>query len=134
MITPSISLSQKLATFLILFGIGSLLSFCIAIPLMGMADMKDGPPCGMDHSTELCPMMLNEHLGFWQKILVPTASNMSALFLLIILVVVFSLRDAAALEAAHRIRFFRYNANLAPPLVDYLRQAFSNGILHPKIY
>jgi hypothetical protein len=69
------SLSHKLAACLILSGIAGLLLWCVAVPFMDMMDMKGGMPCGMEHSAELCPMMLNEHLGFWQKVVMPTPSD-----------------------------------------------------------
>jgi hypothetical protein len=59
---------------------------------------------------------------------------MSFLSVLLVLVIVFSLTDTAALKIAGRLRLYRYNADAAPPLLDYLKQQLSQGILHPKIY
>lgn len=129
------ALVQKLIATVTLFGITSLFLLCLAIPLMSMADMDNSSPCGMNHATELCPMSLNEHLGFWQKILIPVSASASLLSLLVALVIiVVSLKDTATLEALQRLRLTRYHAGASPPLVDYLQQQFSQGILRPKIY
>ncbi|MGH9856960.1 MAG: hypothetical protein ACRD4B_03850, partial [Acidobacteriota bacterium] len=125
---------NKLVGSLVLFGIAALFSLCLTVPLMSLMDMESNGPCGMDHATELCSIMLSEHIGFWQKILVPAGSSVSLLSLLVILVVVVSLKDTAALEAVHRLKFRRYNADITPPLVDYLKRQLFQGILHPKIY
>jgi hypothetical protein len=121
-------MTQSTAAVLVLFGLASLFLLCITIPLMYMATTESGTPCSMEHATAVCPMTIHAHLGFWQEIVLPLS------LLIPLVLVAFSLQDVVVLEAARRLSFRRYTTDVPPPLFDYLKQAFSQGILHPKIY
>jgi hypothetical protein len=129
--------TQILTALIVLLGLISLFSLCLSTFSSMKADkMGQMTSCGMVHTSAVCPIAVAQHLDFWQYILVTTSPT--ALFLALILTAAAfalkwgtdTLQDIAA-KVIYRIwRLFK------PPLllIDYLKQAFSQGILHPKIY
>lgn len=128
------SLSRQIIGSLILFSIASLFLVCVAGPFMMMADMGQETDCGMAHTAALCPMTLSGQLSFWQQIIVPASSPFAALALLAFLATLaFFWNSSAALQAIQSRLKPAYFTD-PPSLFDNLRQQFSQGILHPKIY
>ncbi len=126
------------------FALISLFTF-IFIMLFGlnlsMRMDKDGKMSNcpvMTHSSSICPMGPFEYLAKWQQMFQATAQT-NMLFLFITL---FSFNALFS--------FFRIHLTLAPPkrlsfafykrdhpdinLFNYLQEAFSSGILQPKLY
>ena len=127
------------------------ISAFLAVGVFGMShasDMKmkgDGTMSGclFDGRAEICPMAFAEHLSRWQSMFtaIPTKADfLITLFALISAVgvlLLFSLRRRWLLllfsRLSDRWRFYlKQNPHIS--LFDPLREAFSQGILNPKIY
>lgn len=126
--------SRQLLGLILLASIASLFFLCAVTTSMPMNAMGHGTPCGMSHSTDLCPMALNGRLIFWQSLIVPTSSVFDALALLTFLAALaFFWNSSTVLQKIQSsFKFNRYATS--PPPFDYLLQQFSQGILQPKIY
>ena len=124
----------RLTGLLILFSVAGLFTLCATRLPMPMNAMGQGTPCGMSHSTALCPMMLAGRLSFWQSLIVPSSSVFDALALLMSLSALpFFWNSSTVLQKIQSsFKFNRYATS--PPPFDYLVQQFSQGILQPKIY
>lgn len=129
---------QIVTAIAILFGVVGLLSLCFG----SFADMKTGEMgsmanCALAHATTLCPVSVTQNLQFWQQVVV-TTSPTTVLLALMVAVVAFSLKQLIdpLHAAAARLQYRLWQLLSEPALLlgDYLRQAFSQGILHPKIY
>lgn len=99
----------------------------------GMSMPTHCPLMGMD---TICQMNPLEHIAAWQQMFASVlANNTSSILLLLISFLAFSLqrfrRLLAAPVLAHQVPSLR-----ARTLVNYnpLQEAFSSGILHPKIF
>jgi hypothetical protein len=139
--------TKNILNFLLILGISAFL----VVGIFGMSlasDMKmksDGTMggCLFDGQAEICPMTIAEHLSRWQSMFaaIPTKADfLITLFALISAVgslLLFSLRRRWLLLVFSRLsdrwRFYlKQNPNIS--LFNPLREAFSQGILNPKIY
>jgi len=93
----------------------------------------------MNNSAEICRMDALEHITQWQSMLsaIPQfdkALAMVGLLAFSLVFVIFRFLD----PERHTLHYFfsrRYQRKHPDsPLFNYLRVAFSDGILHPKIY
>ena len=109
---------------------------------LGMEMKDDGTMggCLFDGRAEICPMTLIEHLSVWQGMFTATPQKAGLFSLLVILatafvVLIFSqhfrLLLLGLLTSRHKL-YLRVNPQLL--LFDPLKEAFSQGILNPKIY
>lgn len=128
------SLLWQIASFLVLLSLASLFFVCVAGPFMAMGDMDQRTDCGMNYDMALCPMTLSGRLGFWQHIIVPVSSSFEALALLAFLAALAFGWSRVAIIKAPQSKLNTAHAVDPPSLFDYLRQQFSQGILHPKLY
>jgi hypothetical protein len=93
----------------------------------------------MNSNSSLCQMTLAEHISQWQQFSTITRekSLLVSLFSLLIFLYVagFNITTKAYEKLKHqrfRNSFYRYKPELK--LFDYLLLAFSNGLIHSKIY
>lgn len=133
--------SPTITVIAILLGLIWLFSLCLSsvLPMRitrGNIDQVAG--CALAHTSTLCPATAAQHLQVWQQLTV-TPSPTFALLALLFAVVAFSLKHViigSLHTATVRLRYRVWQMLLEPalPFGDYLKQAFSQGILHPKIY
>ncbi len=137
--------TKKFARFLLGFALIAflLVAFFGASQSMGMEEQNDGKMSGCVFSgkVEICTMTFSEHISHWQNIFTTTApQNALTLALLILLAVVFIVvatfkRNLLLLSNYYTTRwrlYIRNNPELS--LFDPIKEAFSQGILNPKIY
>lgn len=138
--------TKKFSRFLLVLGLIAFLTvafFGISGSMMGMEKRSDGTMggCIFDGRAEICAMNIVEHLSHWQSMLTaPTPQKALAFALLLLLAVVFVAvaifkRNLLLLFSYYTTRwrlYIRNNPELS--LFDNLREAFSQGILNPKIY
>lgn len=129
---------QTITSATVLLGLLSIFSLCLTtFSIMTMDDVGQMTDCGLVHTATICPVSMAEHLRFWQQIFVP-ASPMVLLLALVIVVAAFLVRRI--IDPLHigitRLTYNRWQLLYEPTLLlsDYLKQAFSQGVLHPKIY
>ena len=136
---------KKFSRFVLVFGLIAFLSvaFFGASLSMGMGMKDDGTMggCLFTGMEEICTMKFDEHLAQWQSMFTTTAPQKALAFaLLLLLAVVFVAvaifkRNLLLLFSHHATRwrlYIRHNPELS--LFNPLREAFSQGILNPKIY
>lgn len=137
---------RKISKFITLFVLLSLF-FIVGFGLshsLGM-EMRDNGTmggCMFDGQAAICPMTFAEHLSKWQDMFTVIPQKSIILIQLLVLIstfaiVAFALRQHLLLSLfsyfSERWKFYiKNNPNLA--LFDRLREAFSQGILNPKIY
>ena len=137
--------SKKFARFLLVFALIAflLVAFFGISQSMGMGKQNNGKMdgCIFTGKVEICTMTFSEHISHWQSLFTATTpQNSLALVLLILLAVVFVViaifkRNLLLLFNYYtaRWRFYvRNNPELS--LFDPIKEAFSQGILNPKIY
>lgn len=112
-------------------------TFSLAVHSSSMEMDQDGNMlgCFLMGETAMCQINAFEHLSLWQNTFTTTLSISASAALLLAL---------AWFIVSHRARYRVPAQVLTQPfssfhepeiaLVDYLRLAFSQGILHPKIY
>ena len=141
-----IATNKKFARFLLGFALVALLSvafFGASQSMMSMEKRSDGTMggCLFTGMEEICKMTLTEHLSQWQSMFTTTAPQKALIFaLLLLLAVVFVAiavfrRNLLLLFSYYTTRwrlYIRHNPDLS--LFNPLREAFSQGILNPKIY
>jgi len=138
--------AKNILNFLLIFGISAF----FAVGVFGIShssDMKmkdDGTMggCLFDGRAEICSMTFAEHLSLWQGMFtaIPQKTNLWVLLFALISaigVLVFSILKQHQLLLlkyfSDRWRLYlKQNPRLS--LFDHLREAFSRGILNPKIY
>lgn len=91
----------------------------------------------MINKSSICNMSATDHIAKWQQMFTTTLQS-SNLFLLALVAVAFiyvSLKRQTDLRSSsyYAHRYYLYK-NPEVKLFNYLTQAFSDGILHPKIY
>ncbi len=93
----------------------------------------------MDDSSSFCQMSISEHISQWQQIFTVVRGKSLALSLLPLLVFLCALVLTVTTKAYEKLKyqrfrkyFYRYKPELK--LFDYLLSAFSQGLIHPKIY
>lgn len=126
-----------LFSFLIIGGFG--LSYSLG---MEMKDNGTMGGCMFDGQAAICPMTFAEHLSKWQGMftVIPQKSTVIIQLLALIstfVIAAFTLRQRLLLLLfsyfSERWKLYLKN-NPHLPLFDRLREAFSQGILNPKIY
>lgn len=141
-----IATNKKFARLLLSFALVAFLSvafFGMSQTVMGMEKKSDGTMSGCMFSgqAEICTMTFSEHIAHWQAMFTTTAPQKALAFaLLLLLVVVFVVvailkRNLLLLSSYYATRwrlYIRQNPNLS--LFGPLKEAFSSGILHPKIF
>lgn len=137
--------TKKLGRFLLVVGLIAFVAvafFGISLT-MGMEMRDDGSMggCLFDGRAEMCAMSFTEHLSQWHSMFtVPTPQKALAFALLLLFAVVFVAiaifkRNLLLLFSYYTTRwrlYIRHNPELS--LFNPLREAFSRGILNPKIY
>lgn len=137
------SLLQTISRYCIVFGIATFLFVgFMGLNSMGtMGSMGQAARCPFsDHSMSICKMNPLEHIQEWQSMftMVPSKDALSSLLsvLLALLVLLglkflrkFSIHDKPRLETYTTPFYLRSNLIFNP-----LQEAFSNGILNPKIF
>jgi len=111
---------------------------------LGMDMREDGTMGGclftMGTEAKICPMTTLEHISSWQELFTATFSQSEMLASLILLLFAFAVvvifKRTRLLSFGHHITFWRLYIKHSPHLSFFspLREAFSRGILHPKIY
>ena len=137
--------TKKFARFLLGLALIAFLSvaFFGASQTMAMEKQSDGTMggCLFTGMEEICKMSFTEHLTQWQSMFTTTVTqNAFTVILLLLLAVVFVTvgifkRNLLLLSSYHATRwrlYIKQNPNLS--LFNPLREAFSQGILNPKIY
>lgn len=140
-----IAANKKISRFIMGFMLIAFLSvaFFGVSQTMGMEMRSDGTMggCLFSGMEEICEMSFTEHLTEWQSMFTTTVTqNAFTLILLLLLAVVFVAvgifkRNLHLLSSFHATRwrlYLRYNPELS--LFNPLKEAFSQGILNPKIY
>ena len=140
-----IATNKKLTHFLLGFALVAFLSvaFFGVSQSMGMEMRDDGTMggCLFTGMEEICKMTFTEHLNQWQSMFTTTVTkNVFSGVLLLLLAVVFVAvaifkRNLLLLFSYYTTRwrlYIRHNPELS--LFNPLREAFSQGILNPKIY
>lgn len=137
--------SRKFGTFLAIAGLSAFLLIHLfgADSAFNMEVRKDGTMSGclFDGKAEICTMSFSQHLSSWQGMFAATTpEKINALALLALIAVLFT--AVAALRQhvasllnyyANRWRFYiKQSSSLA--IFNPLQEAFSQGILNPKIY
>jgi len=137
--------TKKFARFLLGIVLIAFLSvaFFGASQSMGM-EMRDNGTmggCMFTGMEEICEMSFTEHLTQWQSMFTTTVTqNAFTVILLLLLAVVFVAvgifkRNLLLLSSRHTTRwrlYIKQKPNLS--LFNPLKEAFSQGILNPKIY
>lgn len=137
------TLSSKVKTFLIF----SLLAF-VTLSTFGLGHMsgmeanKDGnmEGCIFTGKTMLCEMGIVEHISLWQSMFtaMPQESLMLLALLILLVAVIFVTKNILvpprlfSSEALTKQLYLKEHPDL--PLFNPLKEAFSQGILNPKIY
>ena len=137
--------TKKFARFLLGLALIAFLSIAFfgASQTMGMDQQSDGTMggCLFTGMEEICEMTFTEHLSQWQSMFTTTAPQKALAFaLLFLLTVVFVAvaifkRNLLLLFSYYTTRwrlYIRHNPELS--LFNPLKEAFSRGILNPKIY
>lgn len=90
----------------------------------------------MTHQTTLCPMAAAERLSFWQHLLVPLSPTITILALIALVTLPLKLGLHRFMNNTSPPTLWRWQRIFEPisALFDCLKQQFSQGILHPKIY
>lgn len=138
--------TKKIANSLLIFGVFAFFS----IGIFGMSqsmqmEMNDDGTmsgCLFDGRAEICLMTIAEHLSRWQGMFIAISQKTDLLTLLFSFIsaigalVVFALKKNGLLLLKHLSDRWRLYLKRNPyiPLFDPLREAFSQGILNPKIY
>lgn len=104
------------------------------------SDMNGSVTCFMPGMTEvLCQMNPIEHLAAWQSMFAVIPSQGDVLLFLIALLaiivgaIMIIYRSSAPPEIYTPQSQFLYSKRYIP-IIDWLQEIFSNGILHPKIF
>lgn len=136
--------SRKLAVSLLTLGFFTfvILSIFGLGHMSNMETTKDGAMegCVFTEKTMLCKMGIVEHISLWQGMFtaMPQESLMFIALLILLMAVIFVTKNILApprlsrSEALTKRLYLRKNPDLL--LFDFLKEAFSRGILNPKIY
>ena len=137
--------THKFSRFLLGFALTAflLVVFFITSPIMGMKKQSDGKmgSCLFSDKAGICTMTFTEHSSYLQSLLTTTAPQKALDFALLILLavvwatVILFKRNFFLLSSYYTTRwrlYIKQNPHLS--LFNPLREAFSQGILNPKIY
>lgn len=123
----------------------------IAVALFGMSHAfgmemrEDGTMggCPFDGKAEICRMTFFEHLSQWQGMLTATVEKAELLIALLVLISTFGALLFLRLMGRLLLLLCNFNSdqgrvyfkqNLHTSLFNYLQEAFSQGILHSRVY
>lgn len=130
--------TQTLTALVVLLSLLGIFSLCVfTFSSMKTGEMWKMTGCSLSNTAVLCSLSAAQHLQFWRQIFVP-ASPMALLLALVIVAAAFLVRQV--IDPLHavitRFKYSRWQLLYESTLLlgDYLKQAFSQGILHPKIY
>jgi len=135
--------TKKFSCFLISLGLVAFITVSFFSISMGMEMRGDGTMSGclFDRKAEICSMNLVEHLSRWRGMFtaICAKANLLIQFLLLafaFVIFAFALGPHLPLLFNHHSSRWRLYIKQNPQLLlfDYLREAFSQGILNPKIY
>jgi hypothetical protein len=127
-----ILVAAALLTFL-LFGTAGAMHF-------GMNMGVDGKmaPCPFSGEGSICTMNPLEHIAAWQSAFTTTVQNERDIALLLLgLVLLFTVgfwRELFAKRGLRTLQRLRFNLRQQFEILDPLQEAFSNGILNPKVF
>lgn len=114
-----------------------------SVSLFGIISMlgHDGEHGGMmtcplmGDIASICPMGGVGHIAAWQSVFAAMTPQSALAFLLIALGIAVFASAIALRDHAPPLRAFAFrSADGIPPAPDHLFLAFSNGILHPRLY
>lgn len=92
--------------------------------------------CLFDGQSEVCAMNISEHVGLWQNMFTGLPEQVSGAMLLLFAAVLFFL--ASTLFAGNDRQLVRSQIYIKKhkqwAFLDFLQEAFSSGVLNPKIY
>lgn len=138
--------TKKFTRFFLSFALIAFLSvasFGASQSMMRMEKRGDGTMggCLFTGMEEICKMTFSKHLSQWQSMFTTTAPQKALAFTLLLLfavvfvaVAIFK-RNLLLLFSYYTMRwrlYIRQNPELS--IFNHLREAFSQGILNPKIY
>lgn len=134
---------QKLAISFFVLGFSAfvILSIFGLGHMNGMEANKDGnmEGCIFTGKTMLCKMGIVEHISLWQSMFtaVPQENLMFMALLILLVAIIFITKNILATrlsrnEALTKRRYLREHPDFL--LFNPLKEAFSQGILNPKIY
>lgn len=138
--------TKKFARFLLGFALLAFIAvafFGMSQTMMGMEKRSDGTMSGCMFSgqAEICTMTFSEHIAHWQAMFTTTVPQKALAFALLILLAVTFVavaifkRNLLLLYNYYATRwrlYIKQNPNLS--LFNPLSEAFSNGLLNPKIF
>lgn len=130
--------TRLLLSFVLIVSI-SVAVFGISPTIMGMEmnSKEEMSPCPFSGVTAICRMSPLEHITAWQKIFTALPlKNISILAILLLLAVfsIFFLWDLWSKNNLQAIPFHRQRFRYGYVVRRKLQEAFSNGILDPKIF
>lgn len=102
----------------------------VDIPMPGCPFMNDGQPV-------LCTMSPLEHIEAWQDMFVAIPNVEIALLLSLILLSAFAFYRLPQKWPSFSIQLFQISPTYSPRAIrvnSYITEAFSNGILNPKLF
>ncbi len=137
--------TKKFTNFLLVFGLIAFLSvaFFGAFHIMGMQTQSDGTMggCLFTGIDEICTMPLAEHLTAWQSMFTSIPAKSTILYLVVLAFALLLFASAFlkryfiwAVERLAAIQRLYLVHHPNPSLFNPLQEAFSQGILNPKIY
>ena len=135
--------SRKLESFLITFGLFSfvLVSFAgTSVFIMEMNDDGSMGGCIFTGKMMLCQMSIMEHISFWQNmfIVIPQESLMIHGFIIFLAIVLLTAQNFSGPPSPSRNEIQTQKLYLVQhpdfTFFNSLKEAFSQGILNPKIY
>lgn len=115
--------------------------FGVVISIGSMKINSDGvmTHCLLMNHTPMYPMSFTEHINLWQTMfssLLPSVSLMNILILALSLVLTQAFNNLSILSLEFLLIQYRIYLKQHPhiSLFNFLKEAFSQGILNPKIY
>lgn len=138
--------AEKFGRLLLLVGLVAFLwtaFFGVSHSALGMEAQSNGAMSGciFDGKAETCTMSISQHLSSWQGLLTATAPEKAhALTLLALLAVAFGAVLVVHRHIASLLNYYAYQwkvflkHNSLLVIFNPLQEAFSQGILNPKLY
>lgn len=120
---------------LLVFSFVAIFGLNLSMPTNEQGEMIN---CSSVSSSVVCPMNVIEHIVSWQRMFTALPVLVYVfLFLSVMFVLLNFLKNLAAEflnDDVRKYKRFYFVQNLNSPLFNYLKQAFAQGILNPKIY
>lgn len=137
-IMPRKSPIKNIIKFPIVLAVFTVLLFGISFFGVGMDTISPTANCPFGgHSMSICIMNPMEHIQEWQSMFttLPAKNTLALLSLLLVLFALLKLRQVFSVpkipQADSYINLFYLHR---PPIFNPLQEAFSSGILNPKIF